>query len=389
MIWVILLCSIFIFAIDYMIARRWSPQHKKLYLVMAGAISALPLMISAVGFLFIRDNTTLFGLISMWVTYVYMILAVARLPLTLSIVASQRAIWRIFGGVISIAVVVLFVYSMVVTRTDYKVNKVEIVSSRLPGAFDGYRIVQISDLHVGTMLSPKEELQEIVEICNGLDADMIVQCGDVVNIRYTELTEEVVGELSQLRARDGVYAITGNHDVGVYIKDSISTTPIYSLLRVKESQQQMGWRVIDSTTEYVKRGGDSISITGIGFDRRLQDHRHSHSLPELDIAKNYKGVPKDVFNITLVHMPQLWDDILRNELADLTLSGHVHAMQLKLPFGKRGISPSMLLYKRWSGLYQKQGRSLYINDGIGCVMYPMRIGLARPEITLIELQIAR
>ena len=95
MIWVILLCSIFIFAIDYMIARRWSPQHKKLYLVIAGAISALPLMMNAVGFLFIRDNTTLFGLISMWVTYVYMILAVARLPLTLSIVVSQRAMWRI------------------------------------------------------------------------------------------------------------------------------------------------------------------------------------------------------------------------------------------------------------------------------------------------------
>jgi predicted MPP superfamily phosphohydrolase len=81
----------------------------------------------------------------------------------------------------------------------------------------------------------------------------------------------------------------------------------------------------------------------------------------------------------------MWDKILSESHTDLTLAGHVHAMQIKLPIGKRGISPSALLYKRWSGLYEEQGRWLYVNDGIGCVGFPMRIG-ARPEITIFELR---
>ena len=83
--------------------------------------------------------------------------------------------------------------------------------------------------------------------------------------------------------------------------------------------------------------------------------------------------------------PQHWDEIVQDKLGDITLAGHIHAMQMKLPIGERGISPSQIKYKRWSGLYEQQGRWLYINDGIGYGMYPMRIG-ARPEITVIELK---
>ena len=389
MIWVIAFCSLLMVALDYMISRRWAMPCRRVYMAVTFAFDLLPLLMSAIDFLLIKDNTTWFTLFSMWMTFLYMVLSIARMPMNLSFVFSRKMLWRVVGVGVSCACVALFVYGMAVTRIDYKVNRVVVTSQRLPKSFDGYRIVQISDLHVGTMLSPVEEVQNIVDICNSLDADMVAHCGDLVNIRYDELEGAVVEKLSQLRAKDGVFTIIGNHDTGGYIKDSISLTPDYNLTQLKKIQSKMGWRMIDDRSVYVKRGADSISITGVSFDRKLQDYRHSFKLPDVNILNCYNGVPKDLFNVSLVHVPQLWDKILEHRLADLTLSGHVHAMQMKFPIGKRGVSPSMLIYKRWSGLYQEQGRSLYINDGIGCVMYPMRIGTARPEITLIELEAVR
>jgi predicted MPP superfamily phosphohydrolase len=146
----------------------------------------------------------------------------------------------------------------------------------------------------------------------------------------------------------------------------------------------MGWKVLDDDTQYIRRGKDSIAITGISFSAQLQDKRHSSNLPDVNISEAYRGADKGDFNVTIAHIPQLWDRILDEGYADLTLSGHTHAMQIKIPVGRRGISPSQLLYKRWSGLYEKRNRWLYINDGIGLALYPMRLG-APPEITIIEL----
>lgn len=102
--------------------------------------------------------------------------------------------------------------------------------------------------------------------------------------------------------------------------------------------------------------------------------------------KAYGDVPRETFNITLAHVPQLWEQITAAGYGDLTLSGHVHAMQLKIRFSGRGWSPASWLYEHWSGRYDNDdGRTLYINDGTGYVGYPMRLG-ARPEITLLTLK---
>ena len=143
--------------------------------------------------------------------------------------------------------------------------------------------------------------------------------------------------------------------------------------------------MLDDKTAYIRRGGDSIAVTGISFKKELHEERHSAKIPDTDIMKAYKNVPTKLFNITLAHIPQHWNEILDTKKADLTLSGHVHAMQMKFPLGKRGVSPSRILYKRWSGLYEEQGRWLNINDGVGCIMYPMRIGTP-PTITQITLR---
>ena len=136
---------------------------------------------------------------------------------------------------------------------------------------------------------------------------------------------------------------------------------------------------------YLRRGGDSISLTGLSFDPALRHMRHDPDLPPADLSGAYRGVPDSLYNITAVHIPQLWGQIADAGYGDLTLAGHVHSMQMKLRLFGRAFSPAQLLYTRWSGRYDEGGRTLYINDGTGYVVFPMRLG-AYPEITLITLR---
>ena len=180
-------------------------------------------------------------------------------------------------------------------------------------------------------------------------------------------------------------SVTGNHDAGLYIKDTVAQSPAASLAEVIARQRAMGWNVLEDTTVYLRRGGDSISLTGLSFDPALRHMRHDPDLPPADLSGAYRGVPDSLYNITAVHIPQLWGQIADAGYGDLTLAGHVHSMQMKLRLFGRAFSPAQLLYTRWSGRYDEGGRTLYINDGTGYVAFPMRLG-AYPEITLITLR---
>ena len=260
---------------------------------------------------------------------------------------------------------------------------------RLPEGFDGYRIAFFSDLHLGSLTSAEEMCRNIVKSINTLDADLVVFGGDLVNAHYEELRPEMSAILQGVKARDGVVAVMGNHDTGVYIQDTI-TLPIEKSTRLlTERIEQMGWRILDDKTEWLVRGEDSLTLTGIGFSHELLEHRHSADVAdELDLRPIYESVPREKFNITLSHMPQLWRKVKSLGYGDLVLSGHVHAMQIKLGIGQWQISPAQLMYSEWSGLYSEDGSHLYITDGVGSVGFHMRIG-APPEITLLTLRCNR
>ena len=388
MIWIIALCSIAVAWLDYLATKKFLSGRQKLLKWVLGAlwaIDAMPFIFSLGCFLFTSDNPTELHLASGWISFAYMVLVISHAPLSLCLALSKRAWLWLTGGVAMVGAMAIFIYSMVITRTDYEVRRVVIESAELPESFDGYRIVQISDLHIGTLLKPEQEITQIAEICNELQPDMVAFTGDLVNIRYSELSDSVCEALKKFRYKDSFYSIIGNHDLGGYIKDSISLTQEVNTERLLSRERSLGWRVLDNQTEYIKRGADSIAITGISFPKELHEDRHSSKLPDIGLDRIYGDVAKGVFNITLCHIPQLWEDILALHPVNLTLSGHVHAMQMILTVGNMRISPSRIQYKRWSGLYEKQGHYLYINDGIGYVMYPMRVG-ARPEITLFELR---
>ncbi len=387
--WVFLACSLVMMWLDYRATTRSVPaDNQTLFRRTIALLWILDLMTFIYGGftkLFWRDNPTWMTMSAMWLNFAYMTLVIARGPLMLAMAFTRSTLLRITGVIIWICAAILFTFSARVTRTDYLVNRVTINSTSLPKSFDGYRILQLSDLHIGSLVNPEAEVATIVDICNEQHVDMIAFTGDLIDIRHSELTPNITHHLRRLQATDGVFSVTGNRDRGVAIRDTLTITTAYTTASVIATERAMGWQVLDNCSTHIRRGDDSISITGISFSHILQDKRHSSRLPSIDITDAHANITAEEFNITLSHIPQLWDTILDSYDADLTLSGHVHAMQMKIPIGERGISPSRLLYKRWSGLYEEQGRWLYINDGIGGSMYPMRIG-ANPEITIIELR---
>lgn len=360
--------------------RQAGKTARRIFVVWIALTDALPFVVTLVS-TFSRDNDRAFMAFAMWMFFAWMVTVLPRMVFYLfALIGLPR-----LGIAAGIALTALFAWGATAGRTRLIVNRVEVRSERLPEAFAGFRIVQLSDIHIGSLVCPAQELQRLVERVNALEPDLIVFCGDLVNIRSTELDQRAMQLLGGLKAPYGVVSVMGNHDVGGYIRDTAALSPETSRAQVVERQRAMGWRLLEDSTIYLHRGADSICVTGISFAPALQDHRHAWDLPPTDLEKPYEGVPAQTYNITAAHLPQLWDRIRERGRGDLTLAGHVHSMQVKVKLWGWAWSPARWLYDRWSGRYDQDGSTLYINDGTGYVAYPMRLG-ANPEITLVTLE---
>lgn len=270
-----------------------------------------------------------------------------------------------------------------VNRFDHQIVETEIGFSNLPDDFDGYRIVQISDFHVGTYGNDTTFVSEIVDVVNGLHGDAIFFTGDIVNRRTEELLP-MVSALSRLSAPDGVYSILGNHDYGDYSEWETPQAKQRNMELLYDLQHKMGWRLLRNETVRLHRGNDSIALIGV---ENVGDPPFT---VYGDLDKAYPSLSDDRFKILLTHNPAHWTmDIAGNDTAkvDLSLSGHTHAMQMEVDIMGHRYSPSVFRYRTWGGLYKDDGgkHKLYVNIGLGTVGFPARIG-ATPEITVITLR---
>lgn len=338
--------------------------------------------------LFFFDNTQCFSDVAMWVATLYLIVVPPRMVLYLGLLIARRnAIVRTLAVALSVAAFGLLMVGFVKTRTDLVVRRVNLEYRTLPASFDGYRIAFISDLHIGAMSDASRFCAEIVDTLNSLCPDLVVFGGDLAHIRHSEIDDRIRTILGRIRATDGVVAVLGNHDMGIYIKDTVVLSRQENVGRVCSAMHDMGWQLLRDSTAYIRRGQDSIAVTGIDFSERLLELRYKFAFEEgdCDVSRAYASMPDSLFNITVSHLPQLWQTITAAGYGNLTLAGHIHAGQLKAECGGLSLSPAMLMYREWSGLYGDDEHRLYINDGIGSVGFYIRIG-AKPEITLIELQ---
>lgn len=255
-------------------------------------------------------------------------------------------------------------------------------SPDLPAAFDGYRIVQLSDLHLTSFRNRPHMVEKIVERIMEQQPDMIVFTGDLVSNSADEL-DGFEKALSSLHAPDGVYSILGNHDYMTYARYLTPEGQARQLEELKARQRKMGWDLLLNEHRVVRQGRDSIVVVGVENDGKPP-------FPERgDLKKALGNVPgfghtdstAAVFKVLLSHDPSHWKrKVLPQTDIQLTLSGHTHGMQFML----FGWSPSQYLYPEWKYMYRKEGRALYVSLGLGGALIPFRFG-AWPEINVITL----
>ncbi len=387
---IILLVVLFIvLAIDFLVYRcRIRPTGSKrlqrmFWIIICGSI-ILPL-VTAVLILLLSGNSNVAIKAVMWTVFVILFIIICRWEYYIGLlIDNHRPLSRV-GLFLSATAATALIWGVTEGRQHILVNQIEINSEQLPETFDGFRIAHFSDLHIGTLVNPEREIDRMIDSIVTLRPDIIIFSGDLVNSSHTELSPEILVRLKRLTAPYGVFSVTGNHDCGHYLLDTLLLSPQEDARRVVELQREIGWRVLLDSTYYIRRGCDSISITGIAFKQELQEFSHSSKCFDIDLSSIYSELPENSFNITISHLPQLWESITSLNRGNLTLSGHIHSMQIKLRLFGRDFSPAALMYDRWSGRYDdSSGHTLYINDGIGYVGYPMRLG-ANPEITLYTL----
>lgn len=255
----------------------------------------------------------------------------------------------------------------------FQVKEVAITSHDIPQGFNGYRIVQLSDIHIGSWAGNPEAIQKAVNTINSLNADLIVFTGDLVNNLATEL-DEFIPILSQLKAKDGIYSVLGNHDYSLYIHWEDEADQQANLEALKAKEAQMGWKLLNNRHVMIHQKGDSIALIGV------ENSGHPPFPDYADLKGAMQGT-EGMFKILLSHDPSHWRrEVLPDTDIQLMLAGHTHAMQTKI----LGFSPSRFVYPEYSGLYKEGEQMLYVNIGLGYLMFPMRLG-AWPEITLFTL----
>ncbi|RLD59762.1 MAG: metallophosphoesterase [Bacteroidetes bacterium] len=277
-------------------------------------------------------------------------------------------------------------WGMVKWVYDFKIWRETVNLPDLPPSFSGFRIVQFTDIHLGGWVL-KHELEEAVEEMNSLNPDIIVFTGDLVNYR-TDEAFEFTNILKKLKAKQGVYAILGNHDYGDYTKWPSKEAKEENMQQLYDFYEEVGWKLLRNENVHLKRGSDEIALLGVenwGSLKRFPKYG--------DLDKAIAGAEDIPVKILLSHDPTHWQHKVSQfqYTINLTLAGHTHGGQFGFEFPGMRWSPVQYAYKLWAGMYHKENSTtgdkqhLYVNRGIGTIGYPGRVGIL-PEITLIELQ---
>ena len=313
-------------------------------------------------------SATLMIIVLCWILLIIADAAVGGLLKLVAGIPFRRAfIW----GLLSLLAPPLAIsYGALIERNCFRIKEVSISFKDLPEAFDGYRIVHISDIHARSFSGREKQLARAIDKINGLNPDIAAFTGDLITLAPDEL-DSLAPILGRIKA--GTFSVLGNHDYSIYSSASEDARQA-QLEDLIAREKALGWELLLDENRIISKGSDSIAVIGV---QNTSPSRHFPS--KGDLKKASEGTD-GVFRIVLSHDPMHWENELLGQDYPLTLSGHTHAMQLSL----LGWSPSSLLFDHHRGLYTRDGQSLYVNPGLGETIFPARIGV-RPEITVITL----
>lgn len=366
---------------DIYIYRRYVKRRLgNVWARIAWWLPTLLITVSTIGVSLTRDfaphNLTLFN------TYLF-ITALVVLPKFSFVLCSLagrlarrmlklRRNWGNYVGLVLVLAELYILFHGTMVGTDrLNVRQVTIEFDDLPKAFDGYRIAQFTDVHLGSM---KDELMlRAVTAIDDMRPDLIVFTGDIQNMGPDELPR-FAQTLKRLKAKDGVMSVLGNHDYSRYVN-----LPPDEALRnermTRDFETSVGWQLLLNDNRIVRRGSDSIVIAGGENDGRPPFPAKA------DLKKAMRGIHAKSFVVMLQHDPSAWRrHILPLTNAQLTLSGHTHGGQISL-FGLR---PTELVGKEDDGLYVESKRKLFVSTGLGGFV-PFRFYM-NPEVVEITLK---
>ncbi len=267
-------------------------------------------------------------------------------------------------------------YGITIGSNKISVTKYRLTIQGLPCSFNGFKIVQLSDIHLGSIICRKNFLKKIVDSCNYYNPDIIVFTGDLVNQYYEEISDSDT-ILKKLKSNIAKFAVLGNHDFGDYSIWKCPEQKEYNIRNIIRSLQKMGFILLRNNHTYIHIDNDSIAIVGVD-NWGLKPFKQYG-----DIEKASQNV--STFAIVLSHDPTYWEEKIVKILPNsLTLSGHTHAFQFGFSMGDDSWSPVEYRYKHWWGVYKYRSSCLIVSRGLGMVGYLMRLGMW-PEITFIEL----
>lgn len=285
-----------------------------------------------------------------------------------------------YAGAFASAFLFLFTgFGILKGKYHYKVNNVNIENAKIPDAFDGFKIVHISDWHIGSFKGKPNRIKDAVDKINEQNPDLILFTGDMVNNVSDELLE-FIPQLQKLNAQYGIYSVLGNHDYGEYVRWKTKAEADDNLVRLKRLEEEAGFIMLNNQSVTIYKDNEKIGVAGV----------ENWGLPPFPQYGNVDSALADIkelpFKILLSHDPSHWDaEVLGKTDVDLTLSGHTHGMQFGVNYKKIKWSPVKFKYPRWGGLYEKDGQSLFVSVGIGFIAFPGRVGM-RPEIAVLTLK---
>ena len=279
-------------------------------------------------------------------------------------VAAAIPFGSLAGWMAAIIVLIVIIYGFTVGWLRLSVKNETFELPDLPPSFDGYKILQITDFHVGSFEHHPKFISKLVRTANEQKADLIVFTGDLINTKGKEI-EPFANILSKLDAPDGVISILGNHDY-------------HDKQKVIETERNLKWKVLLDESHVIEKSADRINIIGVELI----------SAPPFtsrgNLKKAMRTVPEGDFKILLTHDPSHWRmEVVGNTDIPLTLSGHTHAGQIKI--GR--LSLARMIYREWGGKYSEGCQTLYVSFGL-CGTIPFRMG-AWPEINLLTLKKAK
>ena len=292
-----------------------------------------------------------------------------------------------------LALVVIFMCTMLYGywfgRKQLRITETTYTSPQIPAAFNNYKIVHISDLHLSSFADSPDFLQRIIDSINAQQPDLICFTGDFVGFGVEEAIP-FTHILRQLHAKDGIMSVLGNHDFALYhhgLTDAEKEEKVNQLTAYQ--RDTLGWQLLRNQSYLILRDSAYLQIIGVDNTSCKGQGFQTISKGDLNAALQFRGRPtgycleakSNGLQILLSHDPSHWrGEVISKTDIPLTLSGHTHAGQVRL----FGYPLSALMFTDSEGWYYNEGQSLHINTGLGCTL-PVRIGVPA-EITVITLQ---